>query len=332
MFTDLCLLQSGSVIDTVTSHSGHLLHGLQVLDDLGLVEGLDAGKHPGASAGSTLFRYGQVVKFATTVSLAFSGFVFVKDANPLADGFSGVLVVAGDHDDTDSSFTAQSDGGLDLKTGRIQHANNTNKGQVDFVFSELRRFFKIHVIGIHGGIAGGKGQAPEGITAGSISDSLVNDLGTDGGSHGLLVTTDPVMSTPVKDTFGCTLDKHLGSGSNPGWLLGGAIGRHGFAVPGEFQSEVLAPLGLHILPDGLGGFQTASTLVNIEGVQFLSQDNQSGLSGFADLLKSIFVLVEVYKRKSILKLPLDGVFLKIELPIAESLHMMEMVANSSRAK
>ena len=300
MFTDLCLLQSGSVIDTVTSHSGHLLHGLQVLDDLGLVEGLDAGKHPGASAGSTLFRYGQVVKFATTVSLAFSGFVFVKDANPLADGFSGVLVVAGDHDDTDSSLTAQSDGGLDLKTGRIQHANNTNKGQVDFVFSELRRFFKIHVIGIHGGIAGGKGQAPEGITAGSISDSLVNDLGTDGGSHGLLVTTDPVMSTPVKDTFGCTLDKHLGSGSNPGWLLGGAIGRHGFAVPGEFQSEVLAPLGLHILPDGLGGFQTASTLVNVEGVQFLSQDNQSGLSGFTDLLKSIFVLVEVYKRKSIL--------------------------------
>ena len=126
---------------------------------------------------------------------------------------------------------------------------------------------------------------------------MVNDLLADGGSHGLLVATDPVMSTPVKDTFGCTLDKHLGSGSNAGWLLGGAVGGHGFAVPGEFQSEVLAPLLLHILPDGLGGFQAASTLVNLEGVQFLTQDNHSSLGGFADLLKSVFVLVEVYKRK-----------------------------------
>ena len=79
------------------------------------MEGFDAGEHPGPGAGGTLFGHGQVVEFAAAVGLAFGGLVFFKDANALADGLSGVLVVAGDHDDTDASFTAQSDGGFDLK-------------------------------------------------------------------------------------------------------------------------------------------------------------------------------------------------------------------------
>ena len=46
---DLGLLEGGSVVDTVTGHGRHLFHRLQVLNDLGLVEGLHAGKHAGVS-------------------------------------------------------------------------------------------------------------------------------------------------------------------------------------------------------------------------------------------------------------------------------------------
>ena len=229
--TDFGLLQSGSIIDTITSHGGNFLHGLQVLDDLGLVEGLDTSEHPGAAASSTLFRNGQVIKFTTREGLAFSAFVLAKDANTLANGLSGVLVVASDHDDTNAGLTAPSNGGLNLEPGGIQHTDDTDESQVDLVFGEFGGIFQVHFLGVHGGVASGQSQAPKGVTAGTILNSLVHNLVADSGGHGLFVTTNSVMSTPVQDTFGSTLDEHLGSGANAGWFAGSAERGHGFTVP-----------------------------------------------------------------------------------------------------
>ncbi len=44
------------------------LHGLQILDDLGLVEGLDAGKHAGLADGGALLGRGELIEFAARVS------------------------------------------------------------------------------------------------------------------------------------------------------------------------------------------------------------------------------------------------------------------------
>merc|ERR1712172_261593 len=67
--TNLGSLQGGGVIDTVTSHGGDLLLLLQVLDNLGLVEGLNAGEHPGVGGGSLLFADGEVIELTARVGL-----------------------------------------------------------------------------------------------------------------------------------------------------------------------------------------------------------------------------------------------------------------------
>ena len=64
-------------------------------------------------------------------------------------------------------------------------------------------------------------------------------------------------------------------------------------LPGEFQGEFLLPFGFHILADSLSRFQSASRFGDVIGVQFLSQNNQSGLGGFTNLLESILVFVEI---------------------------------------
>ena len=69
----------------------------------------------------------------------------------------------------------------------------------------------------------------------------------------------------------------------PALLLGGTVTRHALAVARELQGEVLLPLGLHILADGLGGLQTASGLGAAVGVDLLGQGDQGGLGGLADL-------------------------------------------------
>ena len=55
------------------------------------------------------------------------------------------------------------------------------------------------------------------------------------------------MSASVQDTLRGTLDEDLGSVSDPGGLLGRAVGGHGLAVARELQGELLLPLGLNIL-------------------------------------------------------------------------------------
>merc|ERR1719273_823685 len=230
---DLGLLEGGRVVDAVPGHGGDLLHALQVLDDLGLVEWLHAGEHAGVGNGNLLLVGREVVKFASRVGHSVGGLVLVEDPNAAADGGGRVLVVAGDHDDPDAGGAAQLDGRRHLGPGRVQHADNAGKGQVHLVFGEFRALVEVHVAGVNGCVGGGEGQAPEGVSSRAVLDGLLHDLGTDLGGHWQLFGADPVVGAAIQHALGSALNEHLGSGSETGGLLGGAVGRHGLAVAGE---------------------------------------------------------------------------------------------------
>ena len=98
-------------------------------------------------------------------------------------------------------------------------------------------------------------------------------------------------------------------------------------LPGEFQGEFLLPFGFHILADSLSRFQSASRFGDVIGVQFLSQNNQSGLGGFTDLLESILVFVEVNGRV-VAHNGASGDFLKSQVVTSlDLLAVVEQVAN-----
>merc|ERR1711887_175931 len=140
------------------------------------------------------------------------------------------------------------------------------------------------------------GKAPEGVAAGTILNSALHDLGPQLLSHGHLLTANPDVSATVKDSLRGSLHKHLGSVSDPGGLLGGAVAGHALPVPGELKGEVLLPLGVQVLLDDLGLFQTSSSLGHTVGVNLLSQGDQGSLSGLTDLLKDLLEVVEVNGR------------------------------------
>lgn len=96
------------------------------------------------------------------------------------------------------------------------------------------------------------------------------------------------MSAPLQDSLRSTLDKQFGSGSQLGGLEGHAVRGHRLPVSGELQGELLLPLGLHVLAgDDGGGTAVQAGLGAVEGVELLSQDDQSSLSGLTNLLHNI---------------------------------------------
>merc|ERR1711963_634594 len=165
--TDLSLLQGRRVVDTVSSHSGDVVHALQVLDNLGLVERLHSGEHARVLAAHLLLR---------------------------------------------------------------------------------------------GGVTGGEGKAPEGVATSSVLDGALHNLRSQLLSHGHLLAADPDVGATVKDSLRGSLHEHLGSVSDPGGLLGGAVAGHALPGPGELKSEVLLPLAVHVLLHNLGLLEASSGL------------------------------------------------------------------------
>merc|ERR1712088_892662 len=140
------------------------------------------------------------------------------------------------------------------------------------------------------------GKAPQCVAAGTILDSTLHDLGPQLLSHGHLLTANPDISAAVKDSLRGSLNKHLGSVSDPGGLLRCAVAGHALPVPGELKGEVLLPLGVQVLLHNLGLFQTSSRLGHAIGVNFLSQGDQGSLSSLTNLLKDLLEVVEVNGR------------------------------------
>jgi len=198
--TNFGLLQSGSVIDTITSHGGDFVHALQELNNLGLVSGLYAREETSATDSGLLFGKWQIVEFATRVGLASGIFIFGENANTPADSFSGGLVITSDDNDTDSSGAATDDRVEDFLTWGIQHTNDTDEGEVDFVGVEFGGVTKVHVVGLHWAVSGGKSQATESVTAGTVLAGEIQDAVLENVGEWHLLATDASV---------CTYPKHL---------------------------------------------------------------------------------------------------------------------------
>lgn len=153
--TDLRLLQGGGVVHAVARlwrtevtskqrtsdggidvrvetsyHRSDFVKALQIFHNLGLVGRLHAGKAAGVRDGVALGLRGELVELSAGERHEVHVVVLGQDADAAADCHSGALVVAGDHDDSDAGLTAQHDGGGHFLSGRVEHPDAADKGEV----------------------------------------------------------------------------------------------------------------------------------------------------------------------------------------------------------
>merc|ERR1719483_349480 len=136
-------------------------------------------------------------------------------------------------------------------------------------------------------------RAIVGVSASSVLDSSSHDPLPHLLGHGDLLSSNSDIGATVKNSLGCSLDKHLGSVSETSGLLGCAVWGHGLSVSGEFKSVILLPLSFNILADNLGRFKTASRFGQSVWVDFFSKGDESSFSCFSNLLKDVLKVIEV---------------------------------------
>lgn len=76
---------------SATNHGGDLIHGLQELNNLGLVCRLHTGEEASTCASGLLLGKGQVVELSARVGLASCVFFLSEHSDTSADSFSGGL-------------------------------------------------------------------------------------------------------------------------------------------------------------------------------------------------------------------------------------------------
>ena len=97
----------------------HLAFALQQVNEVLLISRGSTGESTATAAvhdASLLFGNGEIHELLSGVGLIADFFIFFEDADLASDRLGSFLVVPSDHDDADTGFTAQGDGGLDLHT------------------------------------------------------------------------------------------------------------------------------------------------------------------------------------------------------------------------
>lgn len=94
--------------------------------------------------------------------------MFIRNRNAPANSFSGGLVVTSDDNNTDTGGAAADDGVEYFLTGRVQHADDADEGEVDFVCVELSGVAEVHFVGLHWVVSSSEGQATKSVTAGTV--------------------------------------------------------------------------------------------------------------------------------------------------------------------
>lgn len=123
----------------VTPHHGrNLVEWLQVRHDLGFVSRLHASEASGPFDSLPLGVGQKVVKLAARVRLPRHVVVLAEDADALADGHRGALVVPGDHDDAYAGLAAQFHRANHLLPGRVEHAHAADERETQLEKGEKR--------------------------------------------------------------------------------------------------------------------------------------------------------------------------------------------------
>jgi len=279
--TDLGLLQSWRIVNTITSHSGDITVALEVSNNSGLVGWLDSGEESRVQASLELLVLVQVVKLSAGEGFALGVLIIVKDANSSADSDSGVLVITSDDNDSDTGGVTLLDGVVDLHSWWVEHTNNTEEGKVLLVVNKFGGISEVHLVVGDWVIVNGEGEASKSVSSGTVlKDKSLNLLLHLGIKSNSLVTNSS-LGTSLKHGLGGTLNKKLVV--TAALLLN--VDRHGLSVSAELERVSLLVHGLDLAVDGaalLAGAEAGQVLaVNVE---LLDEHGQSGLGGLADLL------------------------------------------------
>ena len=113
-----------------THHSCNLIKRLKKFYNFRLVGRFNSSETAGIQAGFSLGWRIELIKLPTCKSLWRHILVLPKDANATADGHSGTLVVACDHNDPDACLPAQLHRGGHFDSWRVQHAHTANESQI----------------------------------------------------------------------------------------------------------------------------------------------------------------------------------------------------------
>ena len=105
-------------------------------------------------------------------------------------------------------------GGLSIPT-------MATKVRLTSYWANLVALWRSQFLEVRGRVAGGEGEAAEGVPAGAVLNGAVHDLGPQLLSHRYLLLAHPDVDAPLQHALGGALDKHLGPLADPGGLLGG---------------------------------------------------------------------------------------------------------------
>jgi hypothetical protein len=288
--TDFGFLQSWGIVDTITSHGGDVTVGLQVSDDFRFVGWFDSGKQSSVQASLELLVLVQVIKFSAGVSFTISIFVIVKDTNSSANSDSGVLVVTSDNNNSDTGSVTLFDTVKDFHPWWIQHTDNTQEGQVLFVFNEFSSVNQIHLGIWNWAIVDSQSQAPQSISAGSVFEDQRFDVFFHVSSEFNSFVTDSGFGAPFENGFGGTFDEQFVVATGFFFNKDG----HRFSVSGELESVsfFVHSFDLAVYSRAfLAGGETVQVFT--ENVEFLNQNGQSGFSSLTNLLVNTFSGVEI---------------------------------------
>ena len=117
---DVGSLEGRGVVDAVSGHGDDVSVGLEGLDDLNLVLGRDASE----DVRGVDFLLESLFVEGVDLIAAHALVDVIGDAEILGDGKGSVLVVAGDHDGTDSGLLESTDGRLGFRPFGIDHADH----------------------------------------------------------------------------------------------------------------------------------------------------------------------------------------------------------------
>ncbi|KAI6754271.1 hypothetical protein HG530_012785 [Fusarium avenaceum] len=274
--TDISLLQSRGIVDTVTGHGNNLVEGLKEIDQSGLVARLNTGEQRCTLSCLELLARRQLIKLATSIALSGKIFMLTKDANLSADTLSSVAVVSGDNDNTNTSILTLLNSAGHLLAGRVKHANQTKEGHVLFKLGILfgrSSGVKKRVLGhVVNACEGNNSKTVVAISYNLAQETVCNVLSK---RNLLAVGAEEGLCAAINNGLGGTLDQEL--------LIIGVSNqdRHALTITREFVRSEAGEL-LLVSSAGIMNTVFGAGFGGSAGSNLLDQNSKGALGGFAN--------------------------------------------------
>ena len=154
--------------------------------------------HPGVHGDMGVFLLELLVAHGAELRAGDGLHVLGENAQLFGDGHGGVDMVAGDHNGPDARLTALLDGGLHLRTHRIDHARQAQEAQVVLQVGGLHGLGQ-RLIGALGGGQHTQGLVGHGLVSGQDLGPLLLGHGTD---HSIVPVAGAALQHHVRAALG----------------------------------------------------------------------------------------------------------------------------------